>query len=203
MDLLIAGNHRLYFVSASTATAAVKAGAALPLRARFLESGMIDDDTETVAVILKTGKADATTIASATLLRNEGAETFSGILNLATEQAAELLDCAEVFFEARWDLAGDTLATVDAKVTVQQPVSTGEEGEPDADQTLADRAAWLEAALTAGSGITLTFNPTTGTATIAAAGITFEDGPANSGKLMELVDGVQTGRFLRIFDPED
>lgn len=123
---------------------AVKRGQSLPLTLTFNDTTLIDDDTEEVDIILKEAKADETSLASCTLTRDEGEDTFSGRLNLATEQITALAENAEVFIEAQWELDGEILLTDDTKVLLQKKVRTGEEGAPDEDQTTQDAIDWLE-----------------------------------------------------------
>lgn len=170
MNIIIDKSAALHFFAiGSTDSHEVTNRQELRVSVQFAEGSMIDPDTEEVELKLKLSHQATGLAGSVTLPRVGTTTTFAAFLNLSTSVLNAITGTAAVWMECTWLLGGKLQRSDPRQVTVRQSLTTGEEGAPEADQTLTDRAAWLEDSLVAGDNITLEFDPLTGRVTITGA----------------------------------
>ena len=173
MNLLIDLHRRIHITSAGNTdptAAVVKTRQKPKVSITFTDASLADTTTTAVTLALKVTKTATTTASTVTLARVSTSLVYQGYLDLTTDIITALTDGQEVYMEASWVLDTDKpQRTDDATLKIQRSIITGTEGEPDPEQSTADRLTWLTSYILAGEGITIDEDPDTGAITLNAS----------------------------------
>jgi hypothetical protein len=173
MNLLIDLHRRIHITSAGNTdptAAIVKTRQKPKVSITFTDAALADTTTTAVTLALKVTKTSATTASTVTLARVSASLVYQGYLDLTTDIITALTDGQDVYMECSWVLDTDKpQRTDDATLKIQRSIITGTEGEPDPEQSTADRLTWLTSYILAGEGITIDEDPDTGAITLNAS----------------------------------
>lgn len=169
MKILITADRKLHLQAiGSTDQQEAATRQEMLVSVEFADTSLIDADTDTVSLKLKTSRSAEDLAASATIARVGETAVFSGFINLSTSILNELSDGSIVLMECTWVLATKVQRSDPRQLMIRQAIVTGDEGAPEADQSVADRLTWLSENILAGDNITITEDSDLGTITISS-----------------------------------
>jgi len=169
MKILITEDRKLHLQAiGNTAQQEAATRQELAVSIEFADTSLIDADTDEVLLKIKTSRAAEDLAASATIARVGETAVFSGFINLSTSILNELADGSIVLMECTWVLATKVQRSDPRQLMIRQAIVTGDEGAPEADQSVADRLTWLSENILAGDNITITEDSDLGTITISS-----------------------------------